>query len=81
MMATTSTTPVLLALHTTPTGNGVNVSTLADAMVRVLCARRDALLAEVASIESELGKSPTTAEIREKYRRGQGKCKECGAEW
>jgi len=81
MMATTSTTPVLLALHTTPTGNGANVNTLADAMVRVLCARRDALLAEVASIESELGKSPTTAEIREKYRRGGGKCRECGAEW
>ena len=81
MMVTTSTTPVLLALHTTPTGNGANVNTLADAMVRVLCARRDALLAEVASIEAELGKSPTTAEIREKYRRGGGKCRECGAKW
>ena len=80
-MATTSTTPVLLALHTTPTGNGANVNTLADAMVRVLCARRRALLAEIASIEAELDQDPTTAEIREKWRRGEGRCKECGAKW
>lgn len=81
MMAITSTTPILLALHTTPTCGAANVNTLADSMIRVLQARRDALLAEVASIEVELGTSPTTAEIRKKWARWQGRCGECGMEW
>ena len=75
-MATT--TPAPYPLCTTAT---MNVNALAESWRRVLVARRASLLAEVASIETELGQNPTTAEIREKYRRGQGKCKECGAEW
>ena len=71
-------TLVPMPLHTTAMAN---VNTLAESMRRVLLARRSALLAEVASMEAELGQSPTTAEIREKWRRAQGKCKECGAEW
>lgn len=76
-----TTTPVALCLQTTASVNGATVGTLADAMVRVLMARRDALLRELAQIEAELGRSPTTAEIREAWRRNGGKCSECGAVW
>jgi hypothetical protein len=75
---TTTSTPILLAFHTMPTSNGANINTLATAMVRVLQARRDALLRELAGIERELGQSPTTAEIRSQHK--CRKCPECGAE-
>ena len=59
----------------------MDVNILAESMVRVLQARRDALLSELASVEVELGLSPTTAEIRALWRRHNGKCTECGAKW
>jgi hypothetical protein len=78
MTQTATPIPVPIArCITTIAGQQVTLDALAGAMVRVLMARRDALLAEVANIESELGygtpDKPTTAQIREAWRRGNGR--------
>lgn len=68
-------TSILMPRSVTTTANApVTLAVLAESMARMLMARRDALLAEVASIEAELGygapDKPTTAQIREAHRRG-----------
>ena len=80
---TTTQTPVALYIHTTPSADGACLATLAESMARLLWARRDALLRELATIEAELGLGCngklTTAQIRERWRECGGHCPECGA--
>jgi len=55
-------------------GETITARILADTMIRMLEARRDALIRDLAGVEEALGyggpgRKPTTAQLRKRYRR------------
>ena len=81
--ATAYQTTTVVALFQPPTPTG-DVQVILESLATYYDGRRDGLLRELAAVEKEMGlgtkEKPTTAQIRDWWRKRARKCPRCGVE-